>query len=210
MLRDAERKAERDSIAKIEAYKKVEKWAYRKIEQEREADPERTTDHSHWETKLDQDIQNLQSELLEIEMKLQDALKAATRQFFSRINQIIEEMKTCNQDYIGNVLAEVINFNEKFKEAAQHEYEKFHQHAQSVPEDDLIRENEGNENYVMYMLMDLSELETLVTVLESFKENTENKISNFESQINGDITKDWKETSNNIEQMQHTRNRDII
>lgn len=119
-------------------------------------------------------------------------------------------MKTCNQDYIGNVLAEVINFNEKFKEAAQHEYEKFHQHAQSVPEDDLIRENEGNENYVMYMLMDLSELETLVTVLESFKENTENKISNFESQINGDITKDWKETSNNIEQMQHTRNRDII
>lgn len=108
------------------------------------------------------------------------------------------------------MLTEVTTFNEKFREVAQNEYEKFHQHAQSVPEDDLIRENEGNEDYVMYMLMDLSELETLVTVLEAFKENTENKISNYESTINGDITNDWNAISNAIDAAQKSRNRDIV
>lgn len=37
MLTDAERQAERDSITKIEAYKKYEKHVYRRIEQERAA-----------------------------------------------------------------------------------------------------------------------------------------------------------------------------
>lgn len=36
MLIDAERKAERESIALIEAYKKIEKHAYRKIDRERQ------------------------------------------------------------------------------------------------------------------------------------------------------------------------------
>jgi len=38
MLTDAERKAVRESIAKIEAYKKYEKHIYRRIEKERAAD----------------------------------------------------------------------------------------------------------------------------------------------------------------------------
>lgn len=103
MLRDAERKAERDSIQKIEAYKKIEKHVYRRIEREREMDQERTIDHSHFETELDNKIVELQSELLEIEMKLQDALVTSRKQFFSRINAIIEEMKQLNMDYIANV-----------------------------------------------------------------------------------------------------------
>lgn len=41
MLRDAERKAERESIVKIEAYKKHEKHVYRRIEQERAADSDK-------------------------------------------------------------------------------------------------------------------------------------------------------------------------
>lgn len=35
MLVESERKAERDSIAKIEAYKKIEKHAYRRVEADR-------------------------------------------------------------------------------------------------------------------------------------------------------------------------------
>jgi hypothetical protein len=37
LLREAERKAERESIVLIEAYKKVEKHRYRLIEKERQA-----------------------------------------------------------------------------------------------------------------------------------------------------------------------------
>lgn len=47
MLRNAERKAERESIALIEAYKKHEKHVYRRIEKQREADPEHQEDYSH-------------------------------------------------------------------------------------------------------------------------------------------------------------------
>ena len=41
MLVDAERKAEKDSIALIQAYKKIEKHTYRKIEKERAENSER-------------------------------------------------------------------------------------------------------------------------------------------------------------------------
>lgn len=71
MLIDAERKAERDSIAKIEAYKKLEKHAYRKIEHERNEIQDRPVQgHDKIEEDLDEKIQTLQGELLEIEMKL--------------------------------------------------------------------------------------------------------------------------------------------
>lgn len=71
MLIDAERKAERESIALIEAYKKVEKHVYRKIERERADMQDRPIKaHLDMEQELNQKILDLQSELLEIELKL--------------------------------------------------------------------------------------------------------------------------------------------
>ena len=45
MLTDAERKAERESIAKIETYKKYEKHVYRRIEKERASDSKKQHNH---------------------------------------------------------------------------------------------------------------------------------------------------------------------
>lgn len=45
MLTDAERKAERESIAKIEYYKKKEKHVYREIEKQRAADTKKLINH---------------------------------------------------------------------------------------------------------------------------------------------------------------------
>lgn len=47
-------------------------------------------------------------------------------------------------------------------------------------------------------MVDFQEAETLPTLLETFKEATENKINNYESIINTDISKDWKETEQRI------------
>jgi len=132
MLTDAERLAEKKSISKIEAYKKIEKHVYRRIEKERAADPERTINHESYEDDLDTKILELQSDLLEIEMKLVDALFSSSKLFVSRVLAIIEEMKTLNQDYIANVTNEVIQFNEKFREAALIEWEKFQAYAISI------------------------------------------------------------------------------
>jgi hypothetical protein len=58
-------------------------------------------------------------------MKLQDALFISRKSFISKISSIIEEMRTLNSAYIQEVLNEVVLFNEKFKEAAINEHEKF-------------------------------------------------------------------------------------
>ena len=53
MLTDAERKAERESIAKIETYKKYEKHVYRDIEKERASDSKKQHNHEPLEAELD-------------------------------------------------------------------------------------------------------------------------------------------------------------
>lgn len=143
-------------------------------------------------------------------MKLQDALGIARKQFISRVQAIIEDMKQLNQEYIQNVLNEVVAFNEKFRQDAIVEHERFFAYASQLNDDDLAKESEGNKEYVQALLFDWSEQETLVTTLETFKETTENRISHFESVINSGITKDWKDNEMRIVLDQHTRNREII
>lgn len=43
------------------------------------------------------------------------------------------------------MLNEVILFNEKFKEATLIEHDRFTAHATAITEDELMKENEGNE-----------------------------------------------------------------
>ena len=127
MLIDAERKAERQSIALIEAYKKVEKHAYRKIEKERAemADRPPIKAHLDMEDELNEKILNLQSELLEIELKLQDALLASRKQMITKVKSIMDEMAELNAEYNKQVFEQVVDFNDKFREAALVEHDKF-------------------------------------------------------------------------------------
>jgi phage host-nuclease inhibitor protein Gam len=75
---------------------------YRRIEAERKAaaDENRVVNHDHVEAELEKQIRDLQSDLLEIEMKLQDALFISRKSFISKISSIIEEMRTLNSSYI--------------------------------------------------------------------------------------------------------------
>ena len=95
-MRDTERKAEKDSISKIEGYKKYQKHVYRRIEKERLGDPKPKINHSHLESELSTCIRELTNELLEIEINLQDALLTSRKAFFSKISSIIDEMKQLN------------------------------------------------------------------------------------------------------------------
>lgn len=68
------------------------------------------------EQELDQNILDLQTNLLEVEMKLQDALLASRKSFFSRIKEIIDEMGRLNGDYNSAVMTEIVLIMDKFKE----------------------------------------------------------------------------------------------
>lgn len=185
MLTDAERKAERESIAKIEAYKKQEKQVYRRIEKERAAADKKDVElnHDHFEASLESHIKQLQSELLEIEINLQEALKEATKKFSSKVTTIIEEMKLLTSEYIQNVSTEVSVFNEKFREAAIVEKDKFVVHFDEVSEDDIQKEYENNLPLFEALSYYYQDADALVQHLEGFKESTETKIAGYESTI---------------------------
>ena len=210
MLRDAERKAEKESIVKIEAYKKHEKHVYRRIEQERAADSDKQLNHEHHERELKKRIDELQSELLEIEMKLQDALQKARKEFFTKVGEIIKEMGDLNSDYIKFVSTEVALFNEKFKDAALLEFDRFCIHMQEVGEEEIEKEYESNVEYLTLMVIFTQDSELLPAHLDNFKEITEREISAYEQTINSQIARDWNATKSKIESEQHTRNREII
>ena len=72
----AERQAERESIGKIDEYKKSEKHIYRAIENQRRMENDGPLpDYSDQESKLQELVEVLHGELLDIEIKLQNALK---------------------------------------------------------------------------------------------------------------------------------------
>jgi len=48
-------------------------------------------------------------------------------------------------------------------------------------EDEIIKEFEDNEGYLVIMSIDWGDADTLITLLETFKETTENKISGIET-----------------------------
>lgn len=102
-------------------------------------------------------------------------------------------MKLINADYNINVLAEVKNFNEKFKDAAITEHERLLERFATEVEDEIIKEFEDNEGYLVIMTMDWGDADTLITLLETFKETTEKKIEGIEEKINKDIKNDWTE-----------------
>lgn len=84
-MTDAERQAERDAISKIDEYRKKEKHIYRAIEKQRKNEDGLMPEYGDKENELVVMIDVLKSELFDIEINLQNALKQAREKCFSTI-----------------------------------------------------------------------------------------------------------------------------
>lgn len=126
-----------------------------------------------------------------------------------------------NAEYNKCVLEEVVDFNDKFREAALIEHDKFQSLAAKMEQANAEGDTEALENfqadqeaekpgYLEMMLIHFGEQEGLVTAIEAFKEVFENRVQTVESTINNTIKADWVNIENQIIHDQHTRNRDII
>lgn len=115
-LATAERKAEEVSIEKINQYQKLQKQKYREIERLRMRE-DQSFDGAPHEKELLIKLAELKNELLEVEIKLQSALRQAIdefKQFESTKNREMteltskfsEETTTCFQDQFNNKLEE--------------------------------------------------------------------------------------------------------
>lgn len=90
-MREAEVQAERDSISKIDEYKKLEKHRCRAIEKLRKENAE--IDFEEHEEFLEEKIEILRCDLLDIEIKLGDALRTAFSLFETRLKNVTAGMK---------------------------------------------------------------------------------------------------------------------
>ena len=103
-MRLAERSAEKQSIQKIEAYKKEEKRVFRKIaEARREMENGPAVDYQPYETNLLDLILALKGDLLDIEMALHQALDSASGSFFNTVKAINEEMSNHQSELSANL-----------------------------------------------------------------------------------------------------------
>ena len=91
-MEQAERRAERDSITKIEEYKKAEKHISREIAYKRNEIQEEggMVAYEEYEEKLLGLVINLKGDLLDIEMALQASLESARNSFVNQIKSINE------------------------------------------------------------------------------------------------------------------------
>lgn len=96
-MRTAELQSENDSRIKIDVYKKVEKHKYRDIQKLR-------GDHAEVDYQVEKDflslhVKGLKNDLLDIEVKLTDALNNAFKDFEARLKNLITSMKEKTGDF---------------------------------------------------------------------------------------------------------------
>lgn len=93
----AERKAEHQSIEKIEAYQKVERQVYKTIEKQQYNNQE--INYDGCKVQLMDQVSVLKTELLDIEILLQDALLNSRTKYIDEIKKLNKEISEITSDY---------------------------------------------------------------------------------------------------------------
>jgi hypothetical protein len=197
ILRDGERDAEKKSIVLIDEFKARYNDEYRKVNWKDPSDQ----DLDRFEKAIHEEVDILEDKLMIVEMKLVEALTAATAEFSKEVEAINSEMTSESTKFTNDVQEDMNKFIAELRD-----------HAYKLNED-MNREDENNlqrwdnEQDLIQLLYDK---ETLTQYFEQAKENQENKISEKDNIIRSDINNDWKNTKEKITEEQHDRNRNII
>ena len=216
-MQQAERNAERESIRKIEAYKKVEKHIWKDIFNVRTTNE--GADHFDYyasqEAKLIELIAELKGDLLDIEMALKQTLDAACSQYFNEIKKINEEMHGLTAEVFVNISGEFLQFSIKLKEELNKEKEQTIARIESDEDTQNILDDyncESMENPLGTALEIILEenkdaVDELVT---TFIEKIENEAGNKESLITKGRNTEWSQKQQELIDKQFQRSREII
>ena len=199
VLRAAEKTAEQESIAIIDNFNKLRKHRFRTVQALREGEH---FDFAGFKRELGAEIERLEDALMNVELKLQESLQVSTNDFQERVKKINEDMKNKTNVFISEVATEMDAFSTALKTYALQEYERF-----------LTLGDDGggeSEQVSDTMLVLMSDLDVLNQHLEASKENVDSKVTEQETIINREQTKDWRNTETRITEEQHHRNRTIV
>jgi hypothetical protein len=132
-MRAAELQSEQDSIIKLDYYKKVEKHKYRDIQMLR-------SDHMEVDYEVEKEFLSghakaLKNDLLDIEVKLTDALTIAFKDFESRLKNLINGMRERTSVFFEETIEEVVQFTQKLKYACLEKAEEVTAYLDAVPDE---------------------------------------------------------------------------
>jgi ElaB/YqjD/DUF883 family membrane-anchored ribosome-binding protein len=162
--------------------------------------------HEHQEELITK-IKDLSEELLDIEMKLQEVLDTATKDFTDRVKKIIEDIKKKSGEFVIGVGTEYDEFYNSLKVEAVKQCDELVQ---------KIMDNDGQDDYTDTLDIEgnvlelLGDKDTLNQVLEQSKEAVDNKITEQENVIMKAINEEWRTCEQRILDEQHSRNRQFI
>jgi len=142
-MRAAEIQAEHDSIKKIDSYKKHEKHKYREIEKLRQENTE--IEFEAFEEELEDKVEDLRCDLLDIEIKLADALRTAFTQFDSRLKNTVSNMKEKTGEFAEATLEEAVLFAKNVKIHGIELHEQLKNHFDLLTDDKQEEEMEAKE-----------------------------------------------------------------
>jgi len=152
--------------------------------------------------KLQAEVENLENQLMEVEMKLVESLSEATGNFKNKLDAITEDMKKETINYIKDVA----DINESYHGEVKVYCEKLHEDFSKDIENGLNAWSEEQEDLTLL----LSEKDTLMHLVESSHDTQQSKISDKENEITRGIVDDTNDYLKNLREKQHKRNRDIV
>ena len=160
-------------------------------------------------------INVLQSELMEIEVKLQQALKTSREKFFGFVAKSMEKMRALSEDLFRDMSAEISGapntFYEKLKDECEKEKNTLATRIENGEDHDQVLQDYPEEAHEFIVDIIASEdKEMLSDILSQFRDAIDAKMQDIESNITRNLAKDWEVKSTNITTSQHDRNRNII
>ena len=132
-MRAAELQSERDSILKIETYNRVQKHKYVDIKKLRGDHME--VDYEVEKEFLSGHVRGLKNDLLDIEVKLTDALTIAFKDFESRLKALINGMRERTGIFFEESIEEVVQFCSKLQFNCLEKADEVTAYLDAVPDD---------------------------------------------------------------------------
>jgi len=149
-------------------------------------------DYNDQEGKLIEMIEVLNGELLDIEIKLQNALKISRDKFIAIVVQSITRMRTLSEDLFKDVAGEVGLFYDKLKEQCIAERESLLARIEANEDQDQVMQDYPEEAHEFIVDVIASEdKEMLSDILNHFKEQIDAKLAEIDGGITRNLQKDW-------------------
>ena len=158
-------------------------------------------------------VKGLKNDLLDIEVKLTDALSIAFKDFEARLKTLIVTMKERTGVFFEESIEELLQFAAKLKSHGIEKAEEVTAYLDAVPDDKKEAEIDAKEQDLgteLFNFLVLESREDIQMQLDAIEEHLLSQFQSREGKIVRSLTEDQNSTTDKISSSQHARSRDVI